>query len=191
MPPVPPQPQYAPPSSSQPRGVQQPPGSGSYGVALRAPGALSLEVEGSSGARAQAALERIAMFGERRVRYVQVHERLDLSFMDAEGGLVRVRVTILPGGTQKLNVKGLSCFVARPGQRPTPALTVTEDGAAEMVSAQRVPLGELRWSFGEMGPGGRVFIVDGRQLLVPFSEGQQVIALMLGGGSDLVVMCRR
>ena len=180
----------APPASSQPRGQQQP-SSGSYGVAIRAPGALSLEVEGSSGARAQAAPERIAMFGERRVRYVQVHERLDLSFLDAEGGQVRVRVTMLPGPVQKLNVKGLSCFVARPGLRPTPALTVTEDGVAEMMSAQRVALGELRWSFGEAGQGGRLFIVDGRQLLVPFSDGQQVIALMLNGGSDLVVMCRR
>ena len=128
--------------------------------------------------------------GERRVRYVQVHERLDLSFVDADGGHVRLRVTILPGGTQKLNVKGLSCFVARRGQRPTPALTVTEDGAADLVSSTRQTLGDLTWSFGQAGHDGRLFVVDGRQLLVPYSEGQQVIALMLSGGSDVIMMCR-
>jgi serine/threonine protein kinase len=159
--------------------------------------ALALEVEASGSLGAplvQPAPERVTQYGERRVRFVQVHERLDLSFVDLEGGHVRVRVTILPGaaGTpQKLNVKGLTCFVARRGQRPTPALTVTTDGAADLVSSGRVTLGELTWSFGHATPDGRLFIVDGRQLLVPYSEGQLTIALMLSPGNDLVVMCRR
>ncbi|MDB4943806.1 MAG: protein kinase [Labilithrix sp.] len=154
--------------------------------------ALSLEVEGgSSGARAHPAPERVAQYGERRVRYVQVHERLDLSFVDESGAPVRVRVTMLPGQSQKVNVKGLTCFVARPGQRPTPALSVSEDGTCELCTAHRTPLGELSWSFGQPAQGGRLFVVDGRQLLVPFSEGQQFLALLLGGGADLIVMCRR
>ncbi|HSO39476.1 MAG TPA: serine/threonine-protein kinase [Labilithrix sp.] len=159
-------------------------------VAPVAPVALALEVDGAGGPGAPAP-ERVAPYGERLVRYVQVHERLDLSFVDAQGGQVRVRVTMLPGSSQKLNVKGLSCFVARRGQRPTPALTVSEDGSAELVSAARQTLGELTWSFGQPAANGRLFVVDGRQLLVPYSEGQQVIALMLSRGSDLIVMCRR
>ncbi len=161
------------------------------------PVALALEVEasGSMGAPlVQPAPERVTQYGERRVRFVQVHEKLDLSFVDMEGGHVRVRVTILPGaaGTpQKLNVKGLTCFVARRGQRPTPALTVTADGSADLVSSTRVTLGELTWSFGQATPEGRVFVVDGRQLLVPYSEGHLAIALLLSPGNDLVVMCRR
>ena len=157
------------------------------------PVALALEVEGSGGhgAGGQPAPERVTQYGERRVRYVTVHEKLDVSFMDESGGQVRVRVTMLPGSTQKLNVKGLSCFVARRGQRPTPALTVTEDGSAELVSSTRQTLGELTWSFGQPAPNGRLFVVDGRTLLVPYSEAQQVIALMLNRGNDLVVMCRR
>jgi len=159
--------------------------------------ALALEVEasGSMGAPlVQPAPERVTHYGERRVRFVQVHEKLDLSFVDVEGGHVRVRVTILPGAAgapQKLNVKGLTCFVARRGQRPTPALTVTTDGSADLVSSTRVTLGELTWSFGQATPAGRVFVVDGRQLLVPYSEGDLSIALLLSPGNDLVVMCRR
>ena len=161
------------------------------------PVALALEVEafgGDGGPQVQAAPERVTHYGERRVRFVQVHEKLDLSFLDTEGGHVRVRVTMLPGAAgapQKLNVKGLTCFVARRGQRPTPALTVTNDGSADLVSSTRQTLGELTWSFGQATPEGRVFVVDGRQLLVPYSEGQLAVALMLSQGNDLVVMCRR
>jgi serine/threonine protein kinase len=161
------------------------------------PVALALEVEASGSIGAplvQPAPERVTQYGERRVRFVQVHERLDLSFVDMEGGHVRVRVTILPGAAgaqQKLNVKGLTCFVARRGQRPTPALTVTTDGSADLVSSTRLTLGELTWSFGQATPEGRVFVVDGRPLLVPYSEGHLAIALLLSPGNDLVVMCRR
>jgi hypothetical protein len=141
----------------------------------------------------QALAERVHDHGERRVRFVQVHEKLDLSFVDAEGGLVRLRVTMLPG-TLSLNVKGLTCFVARRGQRPTPALTVNAEreptGSFDLVSTGRQVLGELTWSFGQGSPTGRVFVVDGRQLLVPYTEAREAVALMLSRGNDLVVMCR-
>ncbi|MBX3189080.1 MAG: serine/threonine protein kinase [Labilithrix sp.] len=154
--------------------------------------ALEVEGDGSMGGRvAQPPPERVAQYGERRVRFVHVHEKLDLSFIDEGGGQVRVRVTMLPGAGPKLNVKGLTCFVARPGQRPTPALTVTQDGSADLVSSARQVLGQLTWFFGQTQPEGRLFVVDGRQLLVPYSEGQQAVALMLSRGNDLVVMCRR
>jgi serine/threonine-protein kinase len=141
----------------------------------------------------QALAERVHDHGERRVRFVQVHEKLDLSFIDDEGGQVRVRVTMLPG-TLSLNVKGLTCFVSRRGQRPTPALTVNADreptGSIELVSTGRKVLGEITWSFGQGTPNGRVFVVDGRQLLVPYMEAREAVALMLSRGNDLVVMCR-
>ena len=176
------------PGPAQPPAPLYAPHAASPSPASGAPLALALDVDGGPQGLVP---ERVAQYGERIVRYVQVHERLDLSFLDAAGGQVRARVTMLPGSTLKLNVKGLSCFVARRGQRPTPALTVSEDGSADLVSAGRQQLGELTWSFGQPGPDGRLFVVDGRQLLVPYSEGQQVIALMLSRGSDLIVMCRR
>ncbi len=156
-------------------------------------GELALEIEAESGNDdiSQVAPERVVEgFGPRRVRFVQVHERLDLSFVDPEGGPVRVRVTMLPGRVS-LNIKGLTCFVARPGQRPTPAVSVTQDGALELVSSARQVLGDLRWSFGVTGPQGHAFVVDGRPLLVPYSDAQQAVVLFSSRGPDLVVMCRR
>ena len=153
------------------------------------PSTLALEADDAK------APERVQQHGERRVRYVQVHERLDLSFLDAEGGQVRCRVTMLPGQPLRLNLKGLTCFVGRRGQRPTPALTVAADkdpgGSIDLVSASRKTLGELAWNFGQTGPNGRLFVVDGRQLLVPYPEAREAVALMLGNGTDVVVMCRR
>ena len=88
-------------------------------------------------------------------------------------------------------MKGLTCFVARRGGRPTPAITSNQDGSADLVSTDRQVLGELTWSFGQPGANGRVFLVDGRQLLVPYAEAQQAVALMLSRGKDIIVMCRR
>lgn len=152
--------------------------------------ALEVEAEGGNDDISQVAVERVEGFGQRRMRYVQVHERLDLSFVDPQGGPVRVRVTMLPGRVS-LNIKGLTCFVARPGQRPTPAVSVTQDGSLELVSSARQVLGDLSWSFGVPGPQGHAFVVDGRSLLVPYSDAQQAVVLSTSRGQDIVVMCRR
>ena len=112
------------------------------------------------------------------------------SFLDPSGGQVRLRVTLLPSQSASLNVKGLSCFVARQKNRPTPALTLTQDATIELVATTRQVLGDLSVSFGNPGPNGRVFLVNGRELLVTYAEAQQAVVLMLGGGNDLIVMCR-
>ncbi len=163
---------------------------------IAGPGQLALEVEGSGSVAGgqpvvQPPAERIVAQGERRIRYVQVHEKLDLSFLDPSGGQVRFRVTMLPGHGTSLNVKGLSCFVAKRGGRPTPAVTVAgQDTAIDLVSTARQVLGEVSVSFGQQTNAGRVFLVDGRQLLVTYAEAQQVVVLMLSRGNDIVVMCR-
>jgi len=146
--------------------------------------------EDGDSARASSAPERVVSEGQRLIRYVQVHERLDLSFVDAEGGLVRFRVTMLPTPSPSVNMKGLSCFVARQNQRPTSALTVNQDSRIDLVSSTRQILGSLTLSFGRQTSNGRVFVVDGRQLLVPYQEAQQAVTLTLSSGTDVVVMCR-
>jgi serine/threonine protein kinase len=163
------------------------------GVPVIADPSLALEVDpqpGLDSPLAAPAPERVVAEGERRIRYVQVHEKLDLSFLDSEGGHVRFRVTLLPTQSTSVNVKGLSCFVARQNNRPTPALTIHQDATLSLVSAARQVLGEVTVSFGQPGPNGRVFVAGGRQLLVPYSEAQQAVTLMLGAGNDIVVMCR-
>ena len=71
-------------------------------------GQLALEVEGSDGHGGapvpHTPPERVVAQGTRRIRYVQVHERLDLSFVDPGGGQVRFRISLLPTQSPSLNV---------------------------------------------------------------------------------------
>jgi serine/threonine-protein kinase len=149
---------------------------------------MALQIEAVDGARPPP--ERTVPHGERRLRYVQVHERVDLSFLDGGGSQVRFRVAMLPAQQTSLNVKGLNCFVAKQGGRATPALTANQDLAVELVSAGRQILGTLSIHFGQATPNGRVFVLDGRQVLVTYPEAQQVIVLAPSRGQDIVVMCR-
>lgn len=153
---------------------------------------VALEVDASDAATGRDAPrpERVASHGARRIRYVRVHERLDLSLLGSTGEKVRFRVTMLPGHAMSLHVKGLSCFVAKRGGRPTPAVTVSQDTTIELVSTARQALGEMSVAFGQPAPNGRVFLVDGGQLLVTYGEAQQATALSLASGGDIVVMCR-
>lgn len=179
----PPPPPLQPPQQQPPQAQPHAPSPQPY---LPPVDSLRVEVPDS----AQQVQEQIAPFGARNVRYIAVHEKLDLSFLDAHGGEVRFRVSFLPA-VDTINVKGLNCFVQRPGGRPSPALTATADGSAELLSARRDPLGSLSWSFGVHSPAGRVFVVDGAQLVVPYGDAAQMVALLPSRGRDLVVMLRR
>jgi hypothetical protein len=89
-----------------------------------------------------------------------------------------------------VNVKGLTCFVARQRNRPTPAVTIHQDASIELVAVNRQVLGEVSVLFGTPVPNGRVFVVNRQNLLVTYAEAAQAVALVLGHGNDVVVMCR-
>jgi len=136
--------------------------------------------------------ERWVDVSGRRVRVVETHEKLDLA-VPAGKGEVRFRVTLLPGrGSQlRVNLKGLNCFVGRPGAPPSPALVTDADGIADFVSVQREHLGTIAWSFGVLQGGSRSFPVAQGEVVVPFPQGLHALALDLGPDRELIVICRR
>jgi serine/threonine protein kinase len=148
--------------------------------------------EGRGSAQSIAPPERWLAVGPRRVRIVETHERIDLT-VPTTAVDVRFRVTLLPGrGAQyRLHLKGLNCFVGKPGASPSPALTADVDGVAELVSTHRETLGRLGWSFGAVRGTGRVFPVDRGEVVIPFPQGSQALALDLGPDRELIVICRR
>jgi serine/threonine protein kinase len=126
----------------------------------------------------------------------------------AAGPDVRFRVSLVPVRDQPLrvNIKGMNCFVAKADStgtvRPSPAVTVSEDSSVEFMSTSRKPLAKIAVSFGQMvnpkeGPsegargGDRVFRVSGGELVVPSSEAVYAVALDLGPGREVIVMCKR
>jgi len=149
--------------------------------------------------------ERVLALGAPRarvVRVVQINEKLDVA-MEGDSAL-RFRVTFLPSRASPaenpagfaLHVKGLNCFVAKPEGRPTPAIVATNDGNAAFVSAEKHAMGSLAWSFGvpsrSVGAdAGRVFAVNGAELVIPYSEASQAVSLDLGSSREIIVMCKR
>jgi serine/threonine-protein kinase len=128
--------------------------------------------------------------GGRRVRFVDADEGLELAFPDARGEVTRMRLTALPS-SRALLIKGLTCFVAKPGGRPTPALTVATDGRAELVSSSRAVIDTISWSFGSPTPEGQVFQVDGEPLFVPRERGARAVAVSVASQRDVVILCVR
>jgi hypothetical protein len=131
--------------------------------------------------------QELAMEG-RPVQLVDVADRVDVGLASPAGMDARVRVTLLWDRQGiRLNVKGLNCFVARPGASPAAAIVTKEDGSAELVSSARERLGALSWSFGARQQGGTLFRVDGREVLVPYTRATHAVALDLG--AHVVIVC--
>ncbi len=136
--------------------------------------------------------EQLYVLGERKVRVVEVSEKLDLTISSGNTIEVRFRVTMLPGkGPLRVNIKGLTCFVASEAGRPTPAIVTDRDGGTRFISTQRSELGSIEWQFGESTQSGRVFNIDGEELFLPYPQATQAIAIDLGNPREVIVICRR
>jgi hypothetical protein len=94
-------------------------------------------------------------------------------------------------GGIRINVKGLNCFVAKDHARPTPAVVSDTDGHIAFISSTRAVLGKVSWSFGKPTDEGKLFVLDGEQLVVPYREASHAVAVHFGPDGELVVMCRR
>ena len=131
----------------------------------------------------------------RKERVVSTSERLDVSVPTPGGIDLRLRVTLLPaqGASFKVNVKGLNCFIGRPGASPSPALVTDADGAADLVSPRKERLGGLVWSFGALRGSARVFPVAQGEVVIPFPHGQHALAIVIEGlapDREVIVICR-
>jgi serine/threonine-protein kinase len=183
------------PRASLPSPVSHSGGVPSLPPARRSSESITVEAtfESHQGAQSITPPERWLDVAGRRVRIVETHEKLDLAIPTATGLDVRFRITLLvpTRGTLRVNLKGLNCFVGRPGGALSPAMVADVDGSADFVSTQKEHLGTLAWSFGAVRGEGRVFPVAGGELVVPFPQGQQALALELGADRELIVICRR
>lgn len=102
----------------------------------------------------------------------------------------RFRVTVLPsaGAAPRLNLRGLNCFVARAGARPSTAVDVDADVELHLIAPDRRGLDEVRCTVGRAGPAGCLYDLGAVDLAVPAAAG---IALFdLGPGRELVLLHR-
>jgi serine/threonine-protein kinase len=102
----------------------------------------------------------------------------------------RFRITITPsaGATPRINVKGLNCFVARQGSRPTTAVDIEADLDVDLFAPDRKQLDGVRCTLGRNSEGERLFDLGGVTLSVPAAAG--AVLLDIGPGRELALLHR-
>ena len=73
----------------------------------------------------------------------------------------KVRVTLIPGpgGQRVVHVKGLTCFIAYLGGRPSPAVSLNQSSDLALVTPRAQEIGHVRVGTGTPGAGLTVFTV--------------------------------
>ncbi len=102
----------------------------------------------------------------------------------------RFRLTRMPssGAGVRLNLRGLNCFVARSGGRPSTALDIDADVEVHLLAPDRRALDDLRCTLGRAGDDAWLFDVGAVSVAVP--DGAGIAVLDLGPGRELFLLHR-
>jgi hypothetical protein len=102
------------------------------------------------------------------------------------GGAVRVRLSFLPdsGGRRHIHVKGMSCFVAKAGGRPTVAVQIDGDAMLDLVNTDNAPAGRIRVTTGAPAAGHTVFRFGDEHVAISTEECPDVIVIDFGQGAE-------
>jgi eukaryotic-like serine/threonine-protein kinase len=120
---------------------------------------------------------------DRRVGFVMIgNNTADL----AGNHGTKVRVTLVPGptGQRVVHVKGLTCFVALLGGRPSPAVHVDRSSDVALVTPRAQEIGHLRIAQGQAGSGDTVFDIGGELVSVGVDDCADPILFDFGPGSE-------
>ena len=122
--------------------------------------------------------------GDRLGRFVPL--RGDTADVVCAGGKVRLRLSLIPGqgDSRLLHVKGLDCFVARDGGRPSPAVEFARTGTLQIVNPARVTLAEANISTGNPAAGHTVFNVGDYPVALSLDDHPHPLAVDFGPGAE-------
>ena len=123
----------------------------------------------------------------RRLQFLSLADDADVALLDGS----RVRLSLLPShaGRPGLHVKGLTCFVAAAGGRPSPAVTVHETTAVELVSPRGEALARALITFAVVGVNKSVATVADHCLVIPGAPDpdRPVVIVDFGEGSSCFI----
>jgi eukaryotic-like serine/threonine-protein kinase len=119
---------------------------------------------------------------DRRVSFVMIGDTTDVSGNHG----TKLRVTLVPGptGQRIVHVKGLTCFVALLGGRPSPAVHVDRSSDVALVTPRAQEIGHLRIAQGQAGEGQSVFTVGNELVSVGSEDCGDPILFDFGPGSN-------
>jgi serine/threonine-protein kinase len=121
--------------------------------------------------------------GDRRLHFVMLPGNATADLIGNHG--TKVRVTFLDGPTGRVvHLKGLSCFVAPLGGRPSPAVQLDRSADVALVTPRAQEIGHLRVAQGTTGAGESVFPVGNELVGVGSDDCADPILFDFGPGSD-------
>ncbi|HLL25265.1 MAG TPA: protein kinase [Kofleriaceae bacterium] len=124
------------------------------------------------------------LVGDRSVHFVMVtSDTADL----VGGQQSRIRVTFIatPSGARIIHVKGLSCFVAPLGGRPSPAVQLDQPSDIALVTPRAQEIGHVRVAAGSSDGGGHLIFPIGTELVaIGGDDCSDPILFDFGPGSD-------
>ena len=102
------------------------------------------------------------------------------------GGAARLRLTLLPNttGRRQVHVKGMSCFLAKPGGRPSIAVQLEQDQMLELINPGHTPLGRVRIAVGTPAAGHTVFRFGDESVAIGLEECPEVVLADFGNGAE-------
>jgi serine/threonine protein kinase len=128
----------------------------------------------------------VPIIAGRRVSFVALSNSVDL-----EGGdKIRLRLDFVRTADERvgLHVKGLTCFVAEAGRRPSSAITLETSASVEFISAGGELLGRAEVAFAAEGPSRTVVTIARESLVVASGECPNLVALDFGAGMTCALL---
>jgi len=101
------------------------------------------------------------------------------------GGDARIRVTLVPTRSSfEVHVKGLTCFVAKKGNRLSSAAQLDATGKLVLTDKRQTPVANVLVQFAKPAAGHSVFRVGERLVAVRHAQAPRVVALDFGPRAD-------
>ena len=121
--------------------------------------------------------------GDRRVSFVLVaNQTVDLA--GSHGTKLRVTLIAGPGGQRVVHLKGLTCFVAHLGGRPSPAVTLDRTSDIALVTPRAQEVGHVRVAQGTAAGAQMTFPLGDLVVALSTEDCADPILFDFGPGSD-------
>jgi hypothetical protein len=121
--------------------------------------------------------------GDRTVHFLQVGANNQVDLSGSQSSRVRITMIHSPNGLV-IHLKGLTCFVAHLGGRPSPAVQIDHPSDIALVTPRAQEIGHIRVATGIAESGQLVFALGADRVSVRSEDCTDPILFDFGPGSD-------
>lgn len=121
--------------------------------------------------------------GDREVHFVMVANNV-VDLVGSQAQKVRVTFINAQGGVRILHVKGMTCFVAHLGGRPSPAVQLDQPSDIALVTPRAQEIGHIRVATGALEQGLLIFSLGNERAAVHPEDCTDPILFDFGPGSN-------